>query len=91
MPYLALLCTCNAACFDQNETPISSDLLFHNSGGAIAVIANTRSARSSYNSSFSGHLAQSYAALEPGDKYGDLWLRAISGTMEITQTQVLEA
>ncbi len=82
MPYLALLCTCNAACFDQNETPISSDLLFHNSGGAIAVIANTRSARSSYNSSFSGHLAQSYAALEPGDKYGDLWLRAISGTME---------
>lgn len=79
-PFLALLSTCYANSFDQNDDAIGTELLLSRNG-AIAVIGNTRSAVSSYNNVFNNLFIREYASLQPGDTYGQLWLRAMNATL----------
>ncbi|MCM1020917.1 MAG: C25 family cysteine peptidase [Muribaculum sp.] len=80
-PYLAMLSTCNAICFDQIDNSIGAEILLQPRGGAIAVVGNTRTSVSSYNQIHNNMFLREYAALSPGDTYGKLWLRAATRSM----------
>lgn len=79
-PFLALLSTCYANSFDQTDNAIGTEMLLSRNG-AIVVIGNTRSAVSSYNNAFNNLFIGEYASLQPGDTYGQLWLRAMRATL----------
>ena len=73
---LAMLATCNAFGLDSSTKSLAQSMLGKRGGGAIGVVAATRSVYSDYNRSMGVAVAEAYAAAKPGDTTGDIFMRA---------------
>lgn len=80
-PPVAMLSTCLSAAYDMEGRCVADALLFNPRGGATAVIANTRMARSNYNRRFNANFIEAYNAAKYGQTIGDVWLAAITKTL----------
>lgn len=72
---MAMLATCNTFQIDCEQPCAASAMLMKERGGAIAVIAATRSVFSSYNHLLAMAVAEAYAKGRPGETTGDIYRR----------------
>lgn len=71
-----MFATCETYAFDRGGFSICNYLLGKENGGVICLLAAGRSVILNYNRRLGTEIASCYAALKPGDTYGDLLRRA---------------
>lgn len=84
-PPMALLTTCQAFSVDQNKVTLSPAMLAKRGGGAIGIVAATRSVFSDYNQQFGLAMARAYTTALPGDAIGDVYRTAHNTIMTAGQ------
>jgi len=87
-PPYAVLATCNAFAIDNNRPCVANSMLAKRGGGAIGIIAATRSVFSDYNRIFAVSIARAYAAAQPGQTTGDIFRNGYNNLMNNSTTGV---
>ncbi len=77
---ICFLATCDALSFDRADNGIAETMLFKENGGAIAVVAASRTVYKDYNQLFSLSFSHNlYSNISEGDRIGDLYRKARAG------------
>lgn len=69
----AMLATCHTYPFDHNTANLTEKMLFTKGGGAIGILASTRSVYLEHNRTLNTYVAKAYAEATDGLCYGDLF------------------
>lgn len=75
-PPLGFFASCESFAFDHPDFSIGRLMLMRSDGGVLGLIAAGRTVVLNHNRSLGVAVAQEYAALQPGDTWGDLFRRA---------------
>lgn len=84
----AMFASCETFQFDRGEFSIVEHMTTDPDGGILCCVASGRSVVLSYNRVLSTNIAECYAALAPGDTYGDLLRRARQRILANTTTAI---
>lgn len=86
VPPIALLATCNAFAIDRDIPTLAPTMVAKRGGGAIGVIAASRSVFSDHNRTFACQLAKAYVTARPGHTLGDIYRTAHNSVVSMTSS-----
>lgn len=92
-PPFWMLATCDAFAFDRLDNGISEAMLYKANGGAIGVVAASRTVYADSNHTLSTSIANAYFSAKPGETIGDVYRNGRNASLaksdEATMTNTL--
>lgn len=75
-PPFTMLATCRALYFDHDQDNLGESMLYHENGGAIALVGALREVYKEYNQSLNVALGDEFFSAKPGATFGDVFRKA---------------